>query len=143
MKETETGYANGKTLNPTYEDVCYRFTEHAETVKVTFDEAAMPLTELLHYYFMIIDPFAVNYQGVDCGPQYRTGIYYDDPALLPAIREVIQEQTEKAGRPLAVEVKPLSNYSAAEPHHQKYLDKVPYGYCHIRPSLLNLVGGEK
>ncbi|MDD5922270.1 MAG: peptide-methionine (S)-S-oxide reductase MsrA [Eubacteriales bacterium] len=137
VEETETGYANGETENPTYEEVCWD-SGHAETVKVVFDEQQLSLTGLLHYYFRIIDPISVNRQGFDVGKQYRTGIYYDDPSLLPEIRAVIEEQTEKVGQPLAVEVMPLENYYTAEPYHQKYLDRIPTGYCHIKPYLMHL-----
>ncbi len=136
--ETEVGYANGKFLNPTYEQVCHEDTGHAETVRIKFDEEAISVGELLDKYFMTIDPLSVNRQGGDVGVQYRTGIYYEDDALLPAIEEKIAEETEKAGQPLAVEVTPLENFSSAEEYHQKYLDKNPGGYCHIPARLLNL-----
>ena len=73
---TETGYANGKTENPTYEQVKYWGTGHAETVRIDYDERVLPTRELLEYYFLAIDPTSVNKQGPDVGVQYRTGIYY-------------------------------------------------------------------
>ena len=79
----------------------------------------------------MIDPFSVNKQGEDEGIQYRTGIYYDDESLLPAVRAVYDRIEAKAGRPLAVEVKPLERFWDAEEYHQKYLEKNPGGYCHI------------
>ena len=136
--ETEVGYANGKFLNPTYEQVCHENTGHAETVRIIFDEDVISVGKLLDMYFLTINPLSVNRQGADIGVQYRTGIYYEDESLLPAIEEKIAEETEKAGQPLAVEVKPLENFSSAEEYHQKYLDKNPGGYCHIPARLLNL-----
>lgn len=136
--ETEVGYANGKFLDPTYEQVCHEDTGHAETVRIKFDEDVISVGKLLDMYFMTIDPLSVNRQGADIGEQYRTGIYYEDDTLLPAIEERIAEETEKVGQPLAVEVKPLENFSSAEEYHQKYLDKNPGGYCHIPARLLNL-----
>ena len=136
--ETEVGYANGKFLDPTYEQVCHDDTGHAETVRISFDEGIINVGELLDMYFMTIDPLSVNRQGADVGVQYRTGIYFKDNSLLPDIEEKIAQETEKAGRPLAVEVKPLENFSPAEEYHQKYLDKNPGGYCHIPARLLNL-----
>ena len=136
--ETEVGYANGKFLDPTYEQVCHDDTGHAETVRISFDEGIINVGELLDMYFMTIDPLSVNRQGADVGVQYRTGIYFKDNSLLPDIEEKIAQETEKAGRPLAVEVKPLENFSPAEEYHQKYLDKNPGGYCHIPAQLLNL-----
>lgn len=138
VKSTEVGYANGRTENPSYEDVCYRDTGHAETVKVEYDESRISTQELLRYYFMTIDPTAVDHQGNDFGSQYRTGIYYEDPGLVPDIDVVVSEVAEKVGRPLAVEVKPLENFYTAERYHQKYLNKHPFGYCHIPRNLMHL-----
>ena len=135
---TEAGYANGLTADPTYEEVCRAGTDHAETVKITFDETVLPPERLLEYYFLTIDPLSVNRQGGDAGRQYRTGIYYDDETLLPAIGVAVGRETRKAGQPLAVEVGPLRNFYPAEEYHQKYLDKNPGGYCHIPARLLKL-----
>lgn len=129
--ETEVGYANGKTLNPTYEDVCYRHTGHAEVVKLIYDEGIVSLPFLLDMYYEVIDPVAVNRQGNDRGTQYRTGIYYSDSQDRDVILESLQKLQRKYEKPLAVEVLPLDNYSPAETQHQKYLDKNPGGYCHI------------
>ncbi|MGI6558285.1 MAG: peptide-methionine (R)-S-oxide reductase MsrB [Limnochordia bacterium] len=128
---TEVGYANGKTSNPTYEDVCHKNTGHAETVRVNYDPDVISLRFLLQLYFEAIDPTSVNRQGGDVGVQYRTGIYYTDSADLPVIQEAIGQLQKTLHRPVAVEVKPLENYWPAEEYHQKYLDKNPGGYCHI------------
>ncbi len=127
---TEVGYANGPYKAPSYQDVCAD-SGHAETLRVDYDEARVTLTELLGYFFMVIDPLSVNRQGHDEGIQYRTGIYYDDESLLPEIRAVYAAEEEKAGAKLAVELEPLRNFFSAEEYHQKYLDKNPGGYCHI------------
>ncbi len=134
---TEVGYANGPTDETTYKEVCAS-SGHAETVKIGFDEAKIGLVELLDYYFMAIDPLSVNKQGGDEGIQYRTGIYYDDESLLPAIRERCAAEEKKLGRPIAVEVKPLINFCSAEEYHQDYLEKNPGGYCHIGAHMFNL-----
>ena len=127
---TEVGYANGPEEAPSYRDVC-NSSGHAETVKIEYDPEVISLTELLGYYFMVIDPLSVNKQGNDRGIQYRTGIYYTDESQLPEIKTVYREQEEKAGAKLAVEMEPLKNFYTAEEYHQKYLDKNPNGYCHI------------
>lgn len=127
---TEVGYANGPDKAPSYEEVC-RSSGHAETVKVDYDAEVITLTELLDYYFMVVDPLSVNRQGNDRGIQYRTGIYYTDDSQLPEIEAVCRREEEKRGARLAVEVAPLKNFFSAEEYHQKYLDKNPGGYCHI------------
>ena len=137
VADTEVGYANGPDTAPSYEDVC-RSVGHAETVRVDYDEARMPLEKLLDYYFLVIDPLSVNRQGHDSGIQYRTGIYYTDEAQLPVIRAVFEREQDKAGAPLAVVVEPLKNFFSAEEYHQKYLEKNPGGYCHIPPQFFSL-----
>lgn len=137
---TAAGYANGPEdgcNSPSYEDVCNN-SGHAETVKIDFDENRISLGKLLEYYFMVIDPLSVNRQGHDSGIQYRTGIYYTDPAMLDEIRAVYDDVQSRAGSPLAVELEPLRNFYYAEEYHQKYLDKNPGGYCHIPSAMLHL-----
>ena len=136
--KTEVGFANGKTENPTYRDVCDQNTGHAETVRLDFDETVISLEKILNGFFFIIDPFSVNRQGEDFGTQYRTGIYYSDPSLLPVIQKRVKREEEKYHRPLAVEVKPLLQFFPAEEYHQKYLEKNPGGYCHIPIQKLNV-----
>ena len=138
--ETEVGYANGPGDSVSYQEVC-RNSGHAETVRIVYDETKLSLTALLDYYFMVIDPLSINRQGGDMGIQYRTGIYYDDPALLPEIQARVQQEADTLGRPLEVEVKPLENFCPAEEYHQKYLEKNPGGYCHIGARYFHL--GEK
>ena len=128
--ETEVGYANGPEPAPSYQDVC-RSSGHAETVRIVYDPDRISLTELLNYYFLVIDPLSLNRQGGDSGIQYRTGIYYTEEGQFPEIEAVYQSEEEKAGASLAVELLPLENFFPAEEYHQKYLDKNPGGYCHI------------
>ena len=128
--ETEVGYANGKIENPTYEQVKHG-AGHAETVRVVYDPAKLPLRELLERYFQVIDPTAVNHQGEDFGVQYRTGIYYTDPADAPTVANALRDLSRRYDRPLAVENMPLQGFWSAEEYHQKYLEKHPDGYCHI------------
>ena len=137
VKETYTGYANGPEDEVTYKQVCAD-SGHAETVKIVFDENVISVSDLLKYYFMIIDPTSVNRQGHDSGIQYRTGIYYTDESLLKEIKPVYEQEQTKVGKPLAVELEPLKNFCLAEEYHQKYLVKNPTGYCHVPRELLNL-----
>ena len=137
VAETEVGYANGPDAAPSYQEVCAS-SGHAETVRIDYDEGTIPLTKLLDYYFMIVDPLSVNRQGHDEGVQYRTGIYYTEEDQLKEIRAAVDREAEKAGRPLAVEVGPILNFFPAEEYHQKYLDKNPGGYCHVPRGLLKL-----
>lgn len=127
---TEVGYANGTTDETDYKTVCSGVTDHAEVVKVTYDADVLSLGDVLALFFEAIDPTAVDRQGNDVGRQYRTGVYYTDAADLPVIEAAIEAQRQKYGA-VATEALPLKNYCKAEDYHQKYLDKTPFGYCHI------------
>ena len=129
--DTECGYANGNTKNPSYEDVCRKNTGHAEAVRIDFDDNIISLEDLLIYYFRIIDPISVNKQGNDVGTQYRTGIYYTDEGQLPIINDALKREQEKYIDKIEVEVLEIENFYDAEEYHQNYLDKNPNGYCHI------------
>ncbi len=134
VTETQSGYANGETTEPTYEEVCSG-SGHAETVKVVYEPDILPLSFLLSLFFGAIDPTSVNCQGNDRGIQYRTGIYYTDISDRPVIEQSLNDLQEQLGKPVMVEAAPLVNYCPAEDYHQKYLDKNPGGYCHIKPAV--------
>lgn len=139
VEQTEVGYANGKTANPTYEEVCYSQTGHAETVKVIYDSQKLRLEFLLQLFFEVIDPTSLNRQGNDVGEQYRTGIYYVDSEDKQIIEQEIRRLQENYAQPIQIEIQPLNNYYSAEEYHQKYLDKNPLGYCHISPKKIHEV----
>jgi peptide methionine sulfoxide reductase msrA/msrB len=129
--DVTSGYANGLTENPSYEDLIYRDSGHAETVHVKYDPNKVSLDTLLDYYFKVIDPTSLNKQGNDRGVQYRTGIYYLDQSEKTIIDKRIKEEQEKFSKAIVVEVQPLIHYYLAEEYHQDYLEKNPNGYCHI------------
>ncbi len=131
VADTDVGYANGNKENPTYEEVCTGSTGYAETVEVRYDPERINLGELLGHYFEIIDPTSLNRQGNDVGSQYRSGIYYRDPADLPIIEAAVAKIAKLNAKPIATEIKPLANFYRAEEYHQDYLEKNPNGYCHV------------
>ena len=126
-----SGYANGNTENPSYEDLVYRNSGHAETVKVTYDPDEISLKTLLKYYLRVVDPTSLNKQGNDKGTQYRSGVYYTDEADKQIIEEVLKKEQDNYQSPIVVEVLPLEQFFKAEEYHQDYLKKNPTGYCHI------------
>ncbi len=129
--DVTSGYANGNIENPTYNDVSHKNTGFAETIEIKYDPTKTDLTELLLYYFKIIDPTSINKQGNDVGSQYRTGIYYTDEKSVDEINKVIEVEQKKYDKPIVVEVLPLKNFYKAEDYHQDYLRKHKGGYCHI------------
>lgn len=129
--ETTVGFANGNTDHPTYEQVRYHNTGHAETVKVVYDEVQLPLEILLKLFYFIIDPTSVDKQGEDEGHQYRTGIYFTETEDEPVIAESLRKLEQQVGEALAIEACLLEHFYDAEEYHQKYLEKNPGGYCHV------------
>ena len=102
VKETQVGYANGKTEQPTYQDVCYLNTGHAETVKIMYNPETISLQKLLQFFFKVIDPTSLNKQWNDVGTQYRTGIYYTEREDQSIIEEAIQGLQKKYEKPIAL-----------------------------------------
>ena len=133
--ETEVGFANGHTANPTYKEVYTDTTGYVETVYVKYNPDVVSLEFLLQMFFKAIDPTSLNKQGHDEGTRYRTGIYYTDSEDLPVIEKVFAEEQKNYQQPLVVEKLPLENFYTAEEYHQDYLDKNPTGYCHLPQSL--------
>ena len=129
VKDAISGYANGNTDKTSYQMI--GVTDHAETVKVTYDANQISLDKLLKYYFKVIDPTSLNKQGNDRGRQYRTGIYYQNEQDKAVIEAALKTLQSKYQEPIQIEVEPLKNYVEAEEYHQDYLKKNPNGYCHI------------
>ncbi len=103
--------------------------------EVTYDERIIPLLKVLEHFFRIINPTTLNRQGPDLGTQYRTGIYYADEDESRVILAFIKEMQTYYTEDIVVEVQPVMNFYPAEEYHQKYLQKVTGGYCHVDLSL--------
>ena len=129
--DVTSGYANGTTENPTYKEVLYENTGHAETVHVQYDPERIDLESLVSQFFMIIDPTLLNQQGNDKGTQYRTAVYYENDDERAIIDGVVAAEAERYDKPIVTEIEPLEHYYLAEEYHQDYLEKNPDGYCHI------------
>ena len=132
VTDVESGYCNGQTLSPTYEQVCTGRTGHNEVVKLEFDPQQITARDLLEIFFVIHDPTTLNRQGNDVGTQYRSGIYFTTPEQAQEARALIDELTadNSLGQAIVTEVQPLANYSAAEDYHQDFFERNPYqGYC--------------
>ena len=126
----ENGYSNGHVDKPTYEQVCSGNSGHVEVVKVSFDDERISLREVLEIFFSIHDPTTMNRQGNDVGSQYRSGIYWQDPAQQAVAREVLAEANMAHGGKVVTELQQLANYSRAEDYHQHYFANHPnQGYC--------------
>ena len=132
---TSVGYSGGETDNPTYEDVCYKNTNHAEVVKVIYDPAIINLIDILKVFWECHDPTQGMRQGNDIGTQYRSVIYTSDNNDLNLAKEsmeIYQKELEKNNfHKITTEIDVIKNYFLAEEYHQQYLAKNPNGYCGI------------
>lgn len=128
---TFVGYANGNSVDTSYEEVCTGTTAHAEVVFVEYNPKIIDTKHILKYFFKIIDPTILNRQGNDVGTQYRTGIYTIDEIDEEIVREFVKDISKEYSDEIVVEVKPLENLAIAEEYHRDYLKKNPGGYCHI------------
>ena len=132
IENVESGYSNGRTHNPRYEDVCSGSTGHNEVVKLVYDPAQITTREILEIFFVIHDPTTLNRQGNDTGTQYRSGIYVSTPEQAEVAKEVMTDMVDSGiySRPLVTEVLPCTNYWPAEDYHQDFFARNPdQGYC--------------
>ena len=132
---TSVGYSGGETENPTYEDVCYKNTNHAEVVKVIYDPSIIELKKILKVFWECHNPTQGMRQGNDVGSQYRSVIYSSDTSDLDIAnesKEIYQKELEKNNySTITTEIDIVKNYFLAEEYHQQYLAKNPNGYCGI------------
>lgn len=134
VTKTTVGYSGGKTVNPTYEQVCTGSTGHAEAIEVVFDSNRLTYEGLLGYFFRMHDPTTLNRQHNDVGTQYRSAIFYTSEEQKKTAESVKAklEAAKKFNRPITTEISQASKFYSAEDYHQKYLVKHPGGYtCHV------------
>ena len=130
----ESGYAGGKTVSPTYEQVCTGTTGHAEVVQVTFDPKIISFKDILEVFFTAHDPTTLNRQGADVGTQYRSVIFYHNERQKKIAEQVIQKFDAARVRDDAIvtTVEPLKKFYKAEDYHRKYFDRHPEAaYCRV------------
>tara|TARA_X000000368_G_C23024514_1_gene709543 strand:- start:949 stop:1506 length:558 start_codon:yes stop_codon:yes gene_type:complete len=132
---TAVGYSGGCTENPTYEDVCFNNTNHAEVVKVIYDPNIIDLKSILKIFWECHDPTQGMRQGNDIGTQYRSVIFVLDDCDLGIAKETkdaFQIELEKNNfKGITTEISIVKNFYLAEEYHQQYLAKNPNGYCGI------------
>jgi peptide-methionine (S)-S-oxide reductase len=141
VKSAVCGYAGGHTKNPSYEDVCTDTTGHAEVVLIEFDPKVTSYAQLLEVFFNAHDPTTMNRQGGDEGTQYRSIILYADEAQKAAAEKARAAAQTSYSESIVTEIVPLTEFYAAEEHHQHYFAKNPTaGYCRvvIKPKVAKL-----
>ncbi len=140
VEKVESGYAGGKTENPTYAHVSEGNTGHAEVIRVTYDPAIISYDDLLTVFFGSHDPTTPNRQGADVGEQYRSIILFEsdeDKVTAERISKEIQESLTDGSR-VVTQIVPLAEFYPAETYHQNYYKSdtsAPYCQIVIEPKI--------
>ena len=121
--KTEVGYCGGNSSVTTYKEVCTGNTNHAEVVKLDFDEKIISYEKILKIFFQIHDPTTLNSQGPDFGTQYRSEIFYLNDNQKMIAEKVLNEVNVRLSGKVVTRISLLKNYCPAEEYHQKYLEK--------------------
>ncbi|WP_075522580.1 peptide-methionine (S)-S-oxide reductase MsrA [Candidatus Pelagibacter communis] len=121
--KTEVGYCGGNSPVTTYKEVCTGNTNHAEVVKLDFDEKIITYEKILKIFFQIHDPTTLNSQGPDFGTQYRSEIFYLNDNQKEIAEKVLQNINLRLSGRVVTKISLLKNYCPAEEYHQKYLEK--------------------
>lgn len=134
-----SGYMGGTVKNPTYEQVCNGNTGHAEVVQVVFEPTKVTLAQILKTFWHVHDPTTLNRQGADEGTQYRSAIFFHQPAHKAVAEQSLKEAASEFSRPIVTEITAAAEFYPAEGYHQDYyrLNKGRNPYCRavIAPKL--------
>jgi methionine-S-sulfoxide reductase len=132
VSQTRVGYAGGGVENPTYEQVCYERTGHAEVVEVTYDAALVPYEQLLAVFWAEHDPTQLDRQGPDVGSQYRSVIFAHDAEQRLAAEASRERIGQRLSRPVVTQIEDAPPFWEAEDYHQQYLEKRGLASCTAR-----------
>ena len=121
--KTEVGYCGGNSATTTYKEVCAGNTNHAEVVRLDYDEKIITYEKILKIFFQIHDPTTLNSQGPDFGTQYRSEIFYLNEKQKIVAEKVLKSVNERLSGRVVTKITLLNNYCPAEEYHQKYLEK--------------------
>lgn len=128
------GYAGGKKVNPTYEEVSEGSTGHAEAIQIEYDPSEISYGEILEIFWHTHNPTTLNRQGNDTGSQYRSVIFYHNPAqkqIAEKSKSTLEGQ-KLFTDPIVTEIIPFTNFYPAEDLHKNYFDRNPTApYCNI------------
>ena len=123
VTNTEVGYCGGNSDNTNYEQVCSGKTNHAEVVKIEFDNTKISYEKILDFFFENHDSTTLNRQGLDIGVQYRSEIFYINENQKIIAEEILKKNNLKYKDKIVTKISELKNYCKAEDYHQKYLEK--------------------
>lgn len=140
VKSVVSGFSGGKTVNPTYEEVCTGETGHAEVVQITYDKNITDINEIFKVFFTVHDPTTLNRQGADVGTQYRSVIFYKNDEQKKAAQSIIAElnKAKVYNNSIVTKLEPFKVFYKAEDYHQNYYannKNQPYCKMVIQPKL--------
>lgn len=140
VKSAVSGFAGGKMMNPSYEDVSTGRTGYAEAVQITYDKNVTNLDEIFKVFFTVHDPTTLNRQGADAGTQYRSAIFYKNEEQKIAAQAIISalKKTKIYDSPIVTTLEPLTKFYKAEEYHQNYYannKSQPYCQMVIQPKI--------
>tara|TARA_B100000315_G_C14371558_1_gene493196 strand:+ start:205 stop:648 length:444 start_codon:yes stop_codon:yes gene_type:complete len=121
--KTEVGYCGGNNPQTTYREVCTDKTNHAEVVKLEFDQKIISYEQVLEYFFKIHDPTTLNSQGPNFGTQYRSEIFYLNSNQKNIAEKIKGKESQRLSEKIVTKLSPVKNYCTAEEYHQRYLEK--------------------
>jgi len=121
--KTEVGYCGGNSKSTSYKEVCTGNTNHAEVVKLDYDEKIISYEKILNIFFEMHDPTTLNSQGPDFGTQYRSEIFYLNDSQKEKAEKVLTQVNQKLSGRVVTKISILKNYCPAEEYHQMYLRK--------------------
>ncbi len=125
-----SGFMGGHTLNPTYQDICYKDTGHLEVVEVKYNADRLSYESLAKLFFEIHNPTQTNGQGPDIGPQYLSAVFVSNEEEKEVVEELIKK-LEKKGLHVATKILEKQEFYVAEDYHQYYYQKTgKIPYCH-------------
>lgn len=133
---TAVGFMGGHTKNPTYKQVCYENTGHAEVVQVEYDPKVISYEELLDLFWHLHNPTTLNRQGPDVGDQYRSVVFYHSPEqkLAASSSRADLQNAGEFSEKIVTEIAPATEFTKAEEYHQQYVEKGGHASCHLRRS---------
>tara|TARA_B100000768_G_scaffold181624_1_gene205437 strand:+ start:10 stop:540 length:531 start_codon:yes stop_codon:yes gene_type:complete len=134
------GYMGGKTLNPTYRDICTGLTGHAEVISIDYDLKKINLENILEIFFSTHDPTTLNRQGNDMGTQYRSSIFTDNKEEIEMIFNFIKalDKSKEFKDKVVTTIENKTTFYVAENYHHDYFENnknVPYCSVVISPKL--------
>ena len=134
VENVVSGYTNGTSANPTYQQVCTGKTGHAEAVQVRFNPSKISYREILEIFFSVHDPTTLNRQGADVGTQYRSAVFYHNEQQKAVAEELIGELNKAHvwKKPIVTQIVPLDTFYPAEDYHREYFSRhSEQAYCQM------------